>query len=175
MFERDKFKSLVHYVCSRRQDDPASLGSVKLNKILWLSDFSAYYASGKPVTGARYVKRQFGPVPHQILPVLKELEAEGALTTRDVFFHGKQKKEYVVRRPISGNFLEPDELDIVEKTIDLVCDRHTATSISEASHGDVWKLAKDGEEIPYYTVFARPGDITDDDREWAQMQLESVA
>jgi hypothetical protein len=33
-FDREKFKSLVHYVCWRCMDDPSKLGSVKLNKIL---------------------------------------------------------------------------------------------------------------------------------------------
>ena len=64
--DREKFRSLVHYVCWRCADDPAKLGRVKLNKILWLTDFTSYYETGKPMTGARYVKRQFGPVPSAI-------------------------------------------------------------------------------------------------------------
>src|SRR5260370_28750131 len=78
-----KFKSLVHYICWTCAD-PTKLGAVKLNKVLWRADFRAYLELGQPVTGATYVKRQFGPVPSDILPTLRELEAEGNLSIRDV-------------------------------------------------------------------------------------------
>ena len=174
MFDRLKFKSLVHYVCWRCSDDPTKLGAVKLNKAVWLSDLSAYYQLGHPVTGARYVKRQFGPVPKPILPVLAELESEGILTVRDTQHFGKQKKEFIVHRPASADFLPSDEHAIVEEMIKFVCEENTATSISDASHDHIWKAADDGEEIPHFTVFARPGKITSDDREWARTVLDSA-
>jgi hypothetical protein len=164
MYDKAKFKNLVHYICAQRSSDPSSLGAVKLNKILWLSDFRAYYRLGDSITGARYVKRQFGPVPHQIMPVLKELQSEGAIEIRDVLHFGKPKKEYVARYE--------EEKEIIDKTIKLICEDHTAASISEVSHDHVWKAAEDGEEIPYYTVFSVPGKITADELEWAKMQLE---
>jgi hypothetical protein len=174
MYNKTKFKNLVHYICAQRSSDPSSLGATKLNKILWLSDFSAYYSLGDSITGARYVKRQFGPVPHQIMPVLKELESEGAVETRDVSHFGKRKKEYVVRYGTSIDHFNDEEKAIINKTIKLVCDDHTAASISEASHDHIWKAAEDGEEIPYCTVFSMPGEITEDELEWAKMQLESA-
>ena len=73
-FNREKFKLLVHYICWRCSDDPSRLGAVKLNKTLWVADFTAYYEFGQAITGAGYVKRQHGPVPRVILPVLRELE-----------------------------------------------------------------------------------------------------
>lgn len=173
MYDKAKFKNLVHYICAQRSGDPSSLGATKLNKILWLSDFRAYYRLGEPITGARYVKRQFGPVPHQIMPVLKELENEGAIEIRDVSHFGKTKKEYVVKRATTIDHFPKEEREIIDKAIKLVCDVHTAASISEASHDAIWKAAEDGEEIPYYTIFAEPGKITADELEWARMQLES--
>jgi Protein of unknown function (DUF4065) len=172
MYNKHKFKTLVHYICAQRADDPFSLGATKLNKILWLSDFRAYYVSGESITGARYVKRQFGPVPHQIVPVLKELESEGAIEVKDVFHFGKPKKEYQVKYGTSIEHFPEDQQEIIEWAIKLVCDRHTAASISNASHDHIWKAAEDGEEIPYHTVFAEPGQITEDELEWARMQLE---
>jgi hypothetical protein len=173
MYDPKKFKSLVHYVCSRRADDPSTLGAVKLNKTLWLSDLSAFYHLGRPITGARYVKRQFGPVPTPILPVLRELEIEGVLKVTEADHYGKRKTEYVVHVPATNEFLSSEELAIVERMIKFVCDKHTATSISEISHDHIWKAAEDGEEIPLFTVFAQPGQLTDGDREWAKYQLEA--
>ncbi len=174
MFDRQKFKKLVHYICFRRKDNPSSLGYVKLNKILWLSDFVSFYRLGESLTDARYVKRQFGPVPHQIVPVLKELENEGALKIEEKMYFGRPKKSFVVYKDVRDDFLPPEEKRIVDSMIDFVCDEHTASSISERSHDDVWKFAKDGEELPYYTIFSNKGLITPEDREWAQSKLEST-
>ena len=172
MYDPKKFKALVHYVCSRRCDASSTLGAVKLNKTLWLSDLSAFYRLGKPITGARYVKRKFGPVPTPILPVLQELESEGVLTVTQADHYGKRKTEYIVHVPATDDFLSPEEKQIVERMISFVCDEHTATSISELSHDHIWRAAEDGEEIPHFTVFAQPGEITDDERVWAQTQLD---
>src|SRR5579871_4301294 len=89
MTDRQRFKSLVHYVCWRCSDEPSKLGAVKLNKTLWLSDLRAYYQLGEPITNSRYVKRQFGPVPAAIVPTLTELEMAGVLTIRDAKHYGK--------------------------------------------------------------------------------------
>jgi hypothetical protein len=172
MRDRQKFKSLVHYVVSRRCKAPETLGAIKLNKILWLSDLKAFYQLGHPISEATYVKQEFGPVPKQIMPVLHDLEREGVLTVRDAPHYGKQKKQYDVHRLESGNFLEPEEQEIVDGIINHVCDEHTAASISEASHDHIWQAASDGEAIPLFTVFARPGRVTDMDRQWAQIKLE---
>lgn len=170
-----KFKSLVQYVCSRRAHAPDTLGAVKLNKVLWLADLSAFYERGKSITGARYIKRKYGPVPAPIMPALRELQEDGILSVSNAQLYGKQKKEYIVHVPNDGSFLEPEELSIVNEVIDHVCDTHTATSVSNASHDHIWKAAEDGEEIPLFTVFAKAGKLTDVERKWAQLQLESEA
>jgi len=175
MFDRDKFKSVVHYVCWRCSDEPSKLGSVKLNKTLWLSDLAAYYRRGRSITGARYVKRQFGPVPSAILPTLRDLENEDAIQIREAGHFGYRKKEYIARTKASLSLLSTDELSIIDQMIEFVCDQNTAASISEASHDHIWKAAEDGEEIPHYTVFAIPEQITEDDVEWAKLQLEAAA
>jgi hypothetical protein len=171
--DRQKFKHLVHYIISSRRHDPDSLGAIKLNKILWLSDLRAYHQTGESITGARYIKREFGPVPASVMPVLHELEVEGSIRIREAPHYGKQKTEYVDLSPVTSDyFLQPVEIEIVRHTIDEVCDRHTAKSISEASHDHVWEAAADGEEIPHYTVFARPGVVAPTDIQWAQIMLE---
>ncbi len=171
---RAKFKSLVHYICWRCSGDPSKLGSVKLNKALWLSDLTAYRASGDSITGARYIRQQFGPVPALIVPVLRELEQEGILTVRETSFYGRTKKEYIVHVKASGGFLDQAERQIVDETIQFVCEEHTAVSISNKSHDHIWEAAVNGEEIPHYTVFAQPAPITNEDREWAHLQLENA-
>ena len=170
--DRAKFKSLVYHIVSRRRNCPITLGAVKLNKILWLSDLTAFYYRGRSITNARYVKQQFGPVPVSVMPILRELEREGAITISEVDHFGKRKTEYIVHKPAPLGVLDLNDMKIVDGVIEEVCDHHTAKSISDASHNHIWEAAADGEEIPLYTVFARPGRITDADRQWAQVKLE---
>lgn len=173
--DQEKFKMLVHYICWKCADDPSMLGAVKLNKILWISEGASYYSTGNSITGARYVKRQYGPVPSAILPILRDLEQEGVLTIRDADFHGFVKKEFIVNRPASPDFLSDQERGLVEDAIVFVCKMHSAKSISSATHDHIWKAAADGEEIPLFTVLAQPGKLTDDDRTWARQQLGTLA
>jgi hypothetical protein len=68
VFDRDKFKRLVHYIIWKagKRD---WFGATKLNKVLWFSDTRAYALTGAPITGATYVREQWGPVPKAIMPV----------------------------------------------------------------------------------------------------------
>ena len=169
-FDRNKFKTLVHYVCLTC--DPEKLGAVKLNKILWWSDFRAFHKLGNPITGARYVKRQYGPVPSAITPILKELESEGLISMDTGDFYGRSKTEFRAKGQPDMSRFSSEELKIIMQAILFVVEEHTAKSISEFSHDHIWQAASDGEELPYSTVFAVPGQITDDEREWAKMELE---
>ena len=173
-FNRDKFKQLVQYICSRC-DDPTELGSTKLNKILWYADYHAYYFFNEAITGAKYVKRQFGPVPPAILQVLKELQEEGFLAIRNTEHFGHEKKEFFALRPADLSLFTAREISVVDKAIEYVCKRHTAKSISEETHDDIWEMAQIGEEIPYYTVFASQlGEITEHEIEWAKALIEEL-
>jgi hypothetical protein len=169
---QNRFKKLVHYVCSQCADNPSKLGATKLNKSLWLSDLRAYYATGQPITEARYVKRQYGPVPSSIVPVLRELQQEGALSMTMVGHFGKPKREFTVVWKQSGDFLDDVERKIVDDTVKSVTETHTAKSISDWSHDHIWQAAEDGEELPHFTVFANPDEVTDEEMEWANLKLE---
>lgn len=172
MFNREKFKALVHYICWRVE--PSELGSVKLNKVLWYSDTNRYLIAGDSITGAKYVKQQFGPVPSAILPVLDELKAEGLLAIREASYYGYPKREFFALSPANLDLFTAAEMSLIDSEIDRICYGHTATSISEESHDDVWKLAAIGEELPYHTVFAsRRAEITGEDIAWARQQLAS--
>ena len=172
MFNQDKFKTLVHYVCWRCSDDPASLGAVKLNKILWFSDVIAFAERGAPITGARYVKQKFGPVPKALLPVLRILEWAGDLRIEEVEYYGRRKRQYVALNEPDISTFSKDEVRVMDEVIEAVTKGHTAASISDLTHDDIWKLAEIGEEIPLHTVLAsRLGEITEEDISRARQRM----
>jgi len=173
MYDGQKFKNLVHYVCSKC-DDPRELGATKLNKILWYSELEAFLALKKPITGARFVKQEFGPVPVAIVPVLEELRQEGALAIRDTTYFGKPKREFISLRDPEIDEFSAQEISIVDRVTQVICTQHTASSISEHTHNDIWKMAEIGEDIPLYTVFAVKGEITEQDIAWADSTIREL-
>lgn len=165
---REKFKTLVHYVVSRCED-PSKLGSIKLNKVLWVSDLVSYVSTGTPITGERYFKQQFGPVAGSMVGILNELEQEKKIVIREREAFGNPKTDYFALTDPSLGAFKAEEISIVEQAIELVCEQHTAMSISDASHDVIWQLAEIGEEIPYEAMLAtRLDGVTKEDVKWAQ-------
>ncbi len=176
--DRDKFKSLVHYVCFQAPNQN-KLGAVKLNKILFYSEMQSYQRSGQPIAGEKYVKRQYGPTSYHIPDILKELETDGliAISKDGSKVYANQttptKLYYSLKRPNLDAF-SADEIAIIDEVVDAICNRHTAASICKASHNVILESAEDGEEIPYYTSTAYLlGDVSPEDRAWAREKIEA--
>ena len=72
---------LVHYICATC-DNPAQLGATRLNSILWHADAIRYADTGRSITGATYVRRQFGPAPKDLAAVRARLQTEGKVVER---------------------------------------------------------------------------------------------
>lgn len=168
-----KFKSLVHHVIHECADRPDQLGAIRLNKVLWFADVTAYKVDGRSITGEKYVKRQFGPAPNRILPALEELQREGAIVIREPDVEYAPRRFYALTTPPTGKLSNREKL-ITSAVLDDVLGR-TASEISEMSHDDVWHAAELGEEIPMYaTLASTPGEITAEVVEWANASLEQA-
>ena len=173
MADMPKFKTLVHYVCSQ-SPNRLSLGKTKLNKILWFAEREAYLRSGKPISGVKFIKLPYGPVPEVIDEVLGQLEVENALFVRNSEWNGRPKKDFISRREPSLSGFTSEEVSIINKAISTICNEHTATSISKKSHDEIWELAEIGEELPLYAAFGRPGELRPEDALWARAQLAQM-
>lgn len=173
-FNHKKFSNLVHYVCYKC-DDHSQLGATKLNKILWYCDIFSYRWGSVPMTGEKYIKRQFGPVPHHILTILDELVCEDKIIIREKDYFGRTKKEYIALKKPDLSLFTSNEISMVDDILDIICMKHTAQSISDTTHDKIWELAEIGEEIPYYTIFAsRLGEVNEDDIKWANNALKAA-
>jgi hypothetical protein len=173
-FKRTKFKALVHYICWRTQDNPARLGATKLNKILWYAETGAFLKTGKPLTGARYVKRQHGPVPACIPAIVDELAQERKIFVREPYRQFDPREFISLQEPDIDSLFVPSEIGDIDRIIDAICDAHTATSISLKTHNEPWRLAELGEDLPIFTVLATPAEITEADMKWADRKIAAL-
>jgi hypothetical protein len=166
---REKMKSLAHYICQKAEDNPDILGSVKLNKVLWYSDALQFLKTGVSITGETYLKRQHGPVPQNIVGIMGELNDSKQVMRGKSNFHGYTKTEYITIESADISAFTASEIAIVDEMFEFVCKRNTASSISEATHTPIWDMANIGEEIPLNTLFAvHKGDVDEDDVQWAK-------
>ena len=172
----EKYKGLVHYICAKAPN-PKKLGATKLNKILFYSDREAYLTLGQPITGEVYTKQKFGPVSKHILSAIEELEREGALAVSEAsgYFVGQRHPQrlFFSRRNPSLSRFSAEEISLVDEVLHIICNKHTAQSISDLSHDLVREAAEIGEEIPYFTAMSTLlGEINAEDIAWAKGEIE---
>jgi len=163
-FDRDKFKRLVHYVIWKagKRD---WFGATKLNKVLWFSDTATYALTGKPITGATYIREKHGPVPKAMMPVRTELQRQGAI---QVAREGKLERMTALASPDMMSFTL-SEIATVDWWTEHIASEHTATSISDRSHDYTWQIADMGEIIPMVATFAtRIREPSDEEMRWGK-------
>lgn len=151
-YDPDKFKELVLFIAERSEADP-KFGETKLNKLLFYADFVAYRELGRPITGARYQKLQFGPAAIPLLPVQEQMIAQGELVIRSGLIGAyRQKKPIALRQPRLSNF-SGEEIALVDELISELW-QFGAGQVRDLSHElPSWQVAAFKEEIPYATAF----------------------
>lgn len=176
-FDARKFRELVHYVIWKCPD-ANKLGSTKLNKILWFSEARAYMLHGAPISGARFIRREHGPVAQQVMKARGELEAAGAIrVTRDKAFAGRFQKDRfeALTLPRLSVFSEK-ERSIIDYFVSHICEDHTAESVSELSHDHGWEIAEMGERLPYAALLAeRIREPNEAEMEWARLKAKELS
>ncbi len=156
-----RFKELLLYIAGACSEDP-TFSSVKLNKILFYSDFEAYGRYGKPITGVAYRKLLQGPAPRPLVPLRDELIRDGALGFVKRAVHDLlRERAYALREP-NYDLFSAREIAIVEEHIRFFWN-WPANDVSAYSHGMAWKLADEGDLIPYEAVFISDDPVTEED------------
>jgi len=151
----EKFRELVLYVATKSASD-RTFAATKLNKLLFFSDFLAYRSLGEPITGHRYQKLPRGPTPVALLPIVRELEMEGACEWVERVHFGRKQRVLVALREPDVSVLSAEEVALVDDVIQELWGQN-AREVSDLSHEfPGWKAAKMQDDIPYETVFVLP-------------------
>lgn len=143
-----KFRELVLFIAQKSEGD-VQFGATKLNKLLFYADFLAFQSFGQAITCHRYQRLDKGPAPRALVPILARMEADGEIVRVERNHYGKTQKRVVARRMANLDLLSSKEVDLVSQLIQ-ECWGKTAKAMSDLSHRfRGWRLAKDGEDIPY--------------------------
>jgi hypothetical protein len=152
IYQEDKLAELMLYVSAKCEGHP-KFGSTKLNKVLFYSDFQAYFSLGRAITGAEYRRRPFGPAATKFLPVQRKLEgSRAAVVQGKVLPNGRAQQRLIPLRQANLDLFAAKEIAIVDSVIEKLRDM-TAEKVSEVSHSfPGWALAAQNEVIPYFTA-----------------------
>lgn len=146
-----RFRELIIYIAQRSEADPW-FGAIKLNKILYHSDFRAFERFGVPLTGVRYFRLPQGPAPKKLKHVERELIEEGAIRVDEVPLefgrqNYRQRRTIALRDP-EMRFFTADEIALIDDVIrDLW--HQNAAEVSNASHDVRWRVLQHKDPLPY--------------------------
>jgi len=147
----EKLKELILLISEWSQADE-KFGAIKLNKLLFHSDFSAFLTFKKPITGQEYFALPQGPAPRRLLPITKKMLAKQELAFQEKPYHGFKQIRPIALRPPKMDLFSADEVKLVLQTIQKFW-RMSAAEISDQSHLFLgWKAAREKETIPYSTA-----------------------
>ncbi len=162
-FNKERFQELVLYIAARSESDPA-FGATKLNKLLYYSDFLAYAILGEPITGAVYRALKRGPAPRSLLPVQEELVRSGQAALKQSVRFGFPQHRLISLRPPRVGLFTAEQIALVDDLVQTLWG-HNASDVSMLSHMEAgWRVAEEGGDIPYESVFLSserptPGDM----------------
>lgn len=167
-----RLRELVLYVAKACEGDP-DFGMVKLNKVLFLADFSHFAKTGKSISGEEYQKEEQGPVVQAMVPVLRNAEADRDIDVAKSSRGAYEQKRVVPRRePDLGSFTK-DEIAAVDAAIERLKGM-TAAELSEYFHNYLgWQAAEMHKRIPYETAHFVRRTPTKEELDYA-MTLEKV-
>ena len=130
-FDLEKFFEAIKYFCF-----PERVFKTKLMKYLFYADFAHFKKYAVSITGARYARLPYGPVPDQFEKWLSALTSEDELVTKEEEWNNDFPGEvYVCHAPPSLSIFSPSELSVLA-AVKQVFQPYNAKKISEISHNE---------------------------------------
>ncbi len=150
----NKFKNVLLYILERCAGKP-NVGETVLYKLLYFSDFNYYELYEEHLTGAKYRKLPYGPVPQKLDMIIGQMIDKGQLQRVKTEYHGYPQTRYLPLEKADLTELKASEKEIIDRVIEQMSD-WSAAAISNYSHKDMpWLATKEGEEINYELAFYR--------------------
>lgn len=127
----------------------------KLAKLLYLADFAWYYDHSESMSGMRYRKIAYGPVPDTFFRALDELEEAGKISIErkdvdgmEMFLVGEQESNK--NEKIST--LSPEELKLMDEIGKKWKDKKTKEIVNFTHNQLPYTLCRQDEIIPYELI-----------------------
>jgi len=153
-FNVNKFRNVLLYMLERCAGKP-NVGETVLYKLFYFADFNYYELYEEHLTGAKYRKLPYGPVPQKLDTIVGQMMEKNQVQRIKTDYHGYPQTRYIPLIKTDLTLLKASEKEIIDKVIEQYSD-WSASAISAYSHKDMpWLASKEGEEIDYELAFYR--------------------
>lgn len=150
----NKLKNVLLYILERCAGKP-NVGETVLYKLLYFSDFNYYELYEEHLTGARYRKLPYGPVPQKLDAIIAQMIERKQIQRIKTQYHGYPQTRYIPLQKASLTQLKASEMEVLDRVIAQLSD-WSAAAVSKYSHKDLpWLATKEGDEIDYELAFYR--------------------
>jgi transcriptional regulator with XRE-family HTH domain len=142
----EKFKQMYFYIL---RHFPGGLPKTKLAKLLYLADFSCFYDNLVPMSGVRYVRREYGPVADIFFELTDDLYDKGKINIIPLDYALMINSTSIEQE---DSYLSSDEKNLLDKICIFWRDRRTNEIVNFTHEQKPWKMCRDGEYIPYSLI-----------------------
>ena len=150
-FDVQRFVHATAYLVERCSEAT----KMKLAKLLYFTDKGHLLAYGRPVTGDRYVKMEFGPVPSCGYNLMKHDDRSSA---EDQALFDKhltlESNDLILRTPADLRYLSATDREVLDDVL-AKYGRFSPALLSKLSHREpAWQSAEMNREMDYRLFFA---------------------
>ena len=142
----EKFRQMYFYILRRFKE---GVTKTKLAKLLYLADFSNFYNNLLPMSGVRYIRREYGPVADIFFELTEDLYDKGKINIIPLDYA-------LVIKPTTTEqeygLLSDEEKCLLDKICDFWKDKRTSEVVNFTHEQKPWKACRDGEYIPYSLI-----------------------
>lgn len=149
----EKYKEMILYAVKSFGDK--GLPKTKLAKLLYLADFSWFFEYRKSMSGMRYRKIQYGPVPDKFFRALEELRDSGLLNINESEYKSGSIHKVCLgmgARNIDFSGVSEKEKKLMDAVIDKWRDARTNEIVTFTHHQKPYALSQVNEIIPYELI-----------------------
>ncbi len=150
----EKLRAVILYILERCAGKP-NVGETVLYKLLYFSDFDYYERYQENLTGMKYRKLPYGPVPLFIEHFINDMIEAKFLRRIKCRYQGYLQTRYLPLHQADLLVLSERDIAVIDRVIGQFSDM-SAAAISAWSHNDPpWMLSKNGQVIDYGLVHSR--------------------
>jgi transcriptional regulator with XRE-family HTH domain len=154
-----KFREVLLYILNR-VGAKRNIGETVLYKLLYFVDFNYFEKYEIQLVGATYKRNKYGPTPVEFKKVVELMKKAEELTVVEGKYFQYPQTKYLPLRAADISLLNGREIEVIDQVLDRLSDLN-ANQISDYSHRDVpWLSTRDGNIIPYESVFYRTPDYS---------------
>lgn len=145
-----KFRQM-YFACLRFvANEHGNVSKTKLAKLLYLADFTNFFQELEPMSGVKYRRLEYGPVPDVFFSMTDDLLVQGKINI-DVLDRGAQMVSSRTKDEDTSK-LTGAELTRIKSICKLWKDKPTQELVNFTHEQKPWKMCRDGEYIPYSLI-----------------------